>query len=364
MNTNLCEATLGRACGKTPVGVVPGVTVKFGLDVHAAQITVCRQTDGLLPQPPQRRSWEECLEWIEAHVKAGAIVHTCYEAGPCGYGLHRRLTALGVKNLVVAPQKWDSKQRRVKTDKRDARELCDRLDRYVRGNETVFSTVQVPTPEQERRRALTRQRSTLVKERQRCVVRGHGLMLTQGVQAPEGWWQPKDWPALAAELPEWLRAQVGCWREQARNYDAQVAELTPAIESQVAGLSSPLGLGVLTAALIEAEIVTWTRFKNRRQPGSFCGLCPSEESSGTKRRQGAVSKAGNPRLRHVLVEAAWRIAQWQPDYPPLRHLRSAQGKRARKRMIVAVARRLLVDLWRLRTGRCTAEQLGLKLKPH
>jgi transposase len=242
--------------------------------------------------------------------------------------------------------------------------LCDRLDRYVRGNHTVFSTVQVPTPEQEQRRALVRQRGTLVKERQRCVVRGHGLMLAQGVQAPEGWWQPAPWPAVAAELPEWLRAQVGCWREQAIGYDQQVAALTPRIEAQVAGRPWPLGLGALTAAVIEAEILTWTRFENRRQPGSFCGLCPSEDSSGARCRQGAVTKAGNPRLRHVLVEAAWRLAQRQPDYPPLRGLRAAQGRRARKRMIVAVARRLAVDLWRWRTGRCTAEQLGLTLKQH
>ena len=338
--------------------------MKFGLDVHAAQITVCRQIDGLLPQPPQKRSWEDCLEWIEAHVRAEAVVHSCYEAGPCGYGLHRKLTALGVTNLVVAPQKLDERNRRVKTDKRDARELCDRLDRYVRGNHTVFSTVRVPTPEQERRRALTRQRSTLVKERQRCVVRGHGLMLAQGVQAPEGWWRARDWPALAAQLPEWLRAQVNCWREQALGYDAQVEALTPAMEAQVAGLPSPVGLGALTAAVLEAEIGTWARFTNRRQPGSYCGLCPSEDSSGSKRRQGAVTKAGNPRLRHVLVEAAWRLAQWQPDYPPLRRLRSAQGRRARKRMIVAVARRLVVDLWRLRTGRCTAERLGLRMNLH
>ncbi len=338
--------------------------MKFGLDVHAAQITVCRQIDGLLPQPPQKRRWDECLEWIEAHVRAQAVVHTCYEAGPCGYGLHRQLAALGVENLVVAPQKLDAKNRRVKTDQRDARELCDRLDRYVRGNRTVFSTVRVPTPEQEQRRALTRQRSTLVKERQRCVVRGHGLMLAQGVQAPEGWWQPEGWPALAAELPEWLCAPVECWRAQALGYDAQVAALTPVIEAQVAGQSWPVGVGALTAAVIEAEIMDWTRFANRRQPGSFCGLCPSEDSSGTRRRQGAVSKAGNPRLRHVLVEAAWRLAQWQPEYPPLRRLRAAEGKRARKRMAVAVARRLLVDLWRMRTGRCTAAQLGLRMKQH
>jgi transposase len=362
MKTNIAEVVLERARGKTPEGVEPGVTVKFGMDVHAAQITVCRQIDGRLPQPAQKFGWDECVGWIEAHVRAKAVVHSCYEAGPCGYGLHRRLEALGVANLVVAPQRLDTKNRRVKTDQRDARELCDRLDRYVRGNVTVFSTVRVPTPAQEQRRALVRQRGTLVKERQRCVVRGHGLMLAQGVQAPEGWWRQSQWPEVAAALPEWLRAQVECWRTQALGYDTQVAALTPTIEAQVAAQLQPLGLGALTAAIIEAEIVDWTRFDNRRQPGSFCGLCPSEDSSGTKRRQGAVTKAGNPRLRHVLVEAAWRLAQWQPAYPPLHRLAAASGARARKRVIVGVARRLVVDLWRIRTGRCTAEQLGLTLK--
>lgn len=74
------------------------MTVKFGLDVHAAQITVCRQNEGQVPQPAQKFGWAECLAWIEAHVRAGARVLSCYEAGPCGYGLHRRLTALGVTN--------------------------------------------------------------------------------------------------------------------------------------------------------------------------------------------------------------------------------------------------------------------------
>ena len=119
-------------------------------------------------------------------VQAGAVVHTCDEAGPCGYGLHRRQTALGVSNHVVVPQRWDEQRQRVKTDAREARELCDRLDRCVRGNTTAFSLVRMPTPEQEQRRAVGRQRDTLGRERRCGVVRGHGLMLAQGVRAPEG----------------------------------------------------------------------------------------------------------------------------------------------------------------------------------
>ena len=341
--------------------VEAGVTVKFGMDVHAAQITVCRQVDGQVPQPAQRLGWAECVEWIEEHVRAGAIVHSCYEAGPCGYGLHRQLTALGVTNHVVVPQRWDEQNKRVKTDARDARELCDRLDRYVRGNPTAFSLVRVPTPEQEQRRALGRQRGALVKERQRCVVRGHGLMLVQGVRAPEGWWEPKIWAVFRLELPEWLRGQVQTWQQCAQRLEEEVSTWTARVVAEGADQSRPKGVGALTAALLQMEILDWTRFQNRRQVASYTGLCPSEHSSGERQRQGAISKHGNPRVRHCLVEAVWRLLQWQPDYAPVKKLRAATGKRTRKRLAVAAARRLAIDLWRLNTGQCSAEKLGLKL---
>jgi transposase len=354
---------LERASGKGAlVGIKPGVIVKFGLDVHAGQIAVCRQIEGLLPQPAQMRSWQGCVDWIVAHEHCGAVVHTCYEAGPCGYGLHRQLVGLGVHNVVVAPQIWDERRRRVKTDQRDAKELCQRLERYLAGNTEVFSVVRVPTPEQEQRRALGRQRGAVLKERQRCVVRGHGLMLAQGVQAAAEWWQPEHWPAVAAGLPAWLRSHVGYWQSQAVRLDQEMARLTGQVEALAASVPRPKGLGALTTALLDTEILDWHRFKNRRQVSSYTGLCPGEHSTGSRRKQGAVTKCGNPRVRHQLIEAAWRLAQWQPDYPPLRKLRAAGGVRARKRAIVAVARRLAVDLWRIHTGQCPAERLGLRLQ--
>ena len=121
----------------------------------------------------------------------------------------------------------------------------------------------------------------------------------------------------------------------------------------------PGQLGALTKALLDAEILDWGRFTNRRQPGSYGGLCPSEDSSGLRRRQGSISKHGNPQVRHLLVEAVWRMIEYQPDYPPIQRVRVAKGTRARKRATVAAARRLLVDLWRLNTGRQTAQQLKL-----
>lgn len=356
MNNNKESKQLERAAVQT------AVTIKLGLDVHAGQITVVRQDGGLVPKPAQRKSWPELLRWVEALVAETQAVISCYEAGPCGYGLHRQLTAMGVTNYVVVAQRWDEQGKRVKTDARDARELCDRLDRYVRGNTKAFSVVRVPTLEQEQRRAVGRQRGSLVKERQRCVVRGHGLMLGQGIHAPTGWWEPKRWSRFQTELPEWLRVQVQTWQTQAVNLDDQITRWSLQVEQQAVGQLIPKGVGELTAALLAGEILDWHRFANRRQVASYTGLCPSEHSSGERRRQGAVSKHGNPRVRHQLVEACWRLLQWQPDYPPLRKLRAATGTRARKRAVVAAARRLAIDLWRINTGQCTAEKLGLKLR--
>ena len=333
--------------------------IKVGLDVHAAQITVCRQIDGSLPQPAQKMSWEKCVGWIQQLAQSGAKIYSCYEAGPCGYGLHRTLTALGVTNYVVAPQRWDERGQRVKTDKRDAREMCDRLDRFVRGNTHAFATVRVPTPGQEQRRAVARQRGRVLKERQRCVVRGHGLMLAQGVQAPSGWWEPKAWAVVREELPAWLREPIGFWQRQAVRLDTEVVALTGRVERLAPAGGAPKGVGALTAAILHTEVIDWHRFKNRRQVASYTGLCPSETSSGESRQQGAITKHGNPRVRHQLVEAIWRMLHWQPHYPPLHKLRLAQGTRARKRAAVAAARRLAVDLWRIHTGQCPAEKLGL-----
>ena len=352
MINNTSELELGRAAVST------AVTIKFGLDVHATQVTSCRQIEGRLPQPAQKLSVEQVLQQVADHIARGHVVYTCYEAGPCGYGLHRKLTALGAINLVVAPQRWDERGQRVKTDRRDARELCQRLDRYVGGNHDVFTVVRVPSEEAEQFRALCRQRATLLKERQRCELRGHGLMLVHGFDAPRSWWQPDEWVSVRQDAPEWLVVHLERWQQAAVRFQAEVDLLTPRIEAASAGALAPKGLGALTYGLLMAEIIDWGRFRNRRQPGSYTGLCPSEDRSNKRRRQGRVSKHGNPRIRHLLVEAAWRMLEWQPDYPPIRRARGLTG-RARKRAIVAAARRLAVDLWRLYTGRCTAEQLKL-----
>jgi len=134
-----------------------------------------------------------------------------------------------------------------------------------------------------------------------------------------------------------------------------------------AAAKRPKGLGALTERIIENEVLDWSRFSNRRQVSSYTGLCPSEHSSGGKRRQGSVNKHGNPRLRHALVECVWRFIRLQPGWKRLlkvvERLKKAKGAGRgaveRKKTAVALARELAVDLWRLNTGRTTLEALGL-----
>ena len=121
----------------------------------------------------------------------------------------------------------------------------------------------------------------------------------------------------------------------------------------------------MTSVVIDREIGDWNRFSNRRQIASYTGLCPGEYSSGNTRLRSCVTKHGNPRLRAALVELAWRLVRFQPNYKPIVKWRATLAKgalatgAARKKAIVAVARQLAVDLWRIRTGQVCAETLGL-----
>jgi transposase len=146
----------------------------------------------------------------------------------------------------------------------------------------------------------------------------------------------------------------------------KIRTLTQQLQA-AAGSGQARGVGAMSSVVIDREIGNWNRFKNRRQVGSYTGLCPGEYSSGNTRLQSCVTKHGNPRLRAALVETAWRLVRFQPNYKPVLKWRQtlAKGalatKAARKKAIVAVARQLAVDLWRMRTGRVTAEQMGLSI---
>lgn len=127
-------------------------------------------------------------------------------------------------------------------------------------------------------------------------------------------------------------------------------------------------MGKLTAEVLEREIGDWHRFENRRQVGSYTGMCPREDTSGERRFQGPINKHGNPRVRATLIELTWRLLQFQPTYHPVAKWQPVLAnpkttKAKRKQVVVAIGRQFSVDWWRVRTGRCPATQLGLRLKP-
>jgi transposase len=338
----------------------PGTLVCLGLDVHARQITVARQIDRALPQPAQRFTQEDLLIWVQKMIDLGATVISCYEAGCMGYVLHRALTALGALNLVVTPQVLG----KLKTDKIDARELCLRRERYHAGNTKAFSVVRVPSPDQEAWRERGRHRDRILRERTRLEKRGGSLMLKLGLHAPKGWWKPLLWKQLAPSLAPELALQVGFWQKAIVELEDSQGGAKKALETEVSARmeSLPSGLGEYTWHRLCGEIVTWTRFKNRREVGSYTGLCPQEKSSGESRRQGSINRHGNPRVRALLIECAWRLTRYETGWhgfnkcPAL--LEPKSGSVKRKKQIVAAARRLAIDLWRLETGQTTAQQLG------
>ena len=339
--------------------------IYIGIDAHLEKYVVVRQIDGLTPQPAQSfRKQERLLEWVAKQQRHSQRVVCCYEAGPLGYVLYRELQQMGVLCHVVAPKRWAENEDRVKTDKRDAKILCQRLESYDRGNRSVLNVVRVPTEQEEQHRALGRQREALKKELKRNAQRGRGEALQQGVRLKGKWWPELRWKQLKEESPQ-LGELLGPLREIVLVIEKQLLMLTAQLEEQsLSQQERPKGLGALTWRMIQGEICDFERFDNRRQVASYTGLCPSEASSGQKRRQGSVSKHGNRLLRCYLVEAAWRLIKWQPDWYVWKKwkkdfARASAGRR--KQIVVALARTLAIDLWRLATGQTTMEKLGLQL---
>ena len=333
--------------------------VKLGLDIHSSLIVVVRQVDEQASQPPQRFSEEAFIGFVNRQLAQADSVPSCYEAGPFGYVLHRRLVRLGVHNLVVRPRDGSTYGERVKTDGRDAGALCSCLDRYLAGNRGALAVVWIPSEAQELARGVGRQRQTLARERVRLALRGKGLARLRGLSLPATWWQERVFPKL--ELPDDLRAQLASWQRILLPIDAELSALTAQLQ-EAAPAQLPSFLGSMTWELLHREVGDWGRFHNRRQVASYTGLCPSEHSSGRSRLQGSITRHGNPRIRHLLVEAAWRLLRYQPNYHAVAKWREellAASQARRKKIIVAIARQLAVDLWRVATRRANAEQLGL-----
>jgi transposase len=351
LNTNV-QKLLGRLLESK------SETIKIGTDIHARELAVSIQVDDARPLRPQMMIRAQLLTLVRGLIAAGRKVHVCHETGPCGYGLHFALQAAGADSYVIVAEVLGD-GRKQKTDKLDAAALCDKLDRYLRGNPKAMTPVRVPSLEEQRRRSTCRLRDQLKHGRHQWEARGRSLMLFYDHHVSGKWWSKSRWSDLASSLPPSLVEDLTVIRGVILQIDEQEKTLRTKLEGE-APKQLPKAIGALTWILLLREICDWGRFHNRRQVSSFTGLCPGIQQSGGRRRDGCINRYGNARVRALLIELVWRLARWQPDYPPVRALVAgiARGA-ARRKCAVAAARRLAVDLWRLATGRTTPEKLKL-----
>src|SRR3989454_8948582 len=287
--------------------------LKVAVDAHAAFLMVSWQMDGSNPKRPQKFDAKAFVQWIGKQVKLCKKGVCCCEAGPTGFWLHRQIVALGATNYVVCPTCLDSRRKGVNTDKTDTLELLSRLDRYVAGNQKAFSIVRVPTEEEEKRRVVPRQREQLRSHRLSLASMGRTLMLLHGYRETNHWWKKGYWEALQKHLPAWMVERLSIFEKLIAGVQAEMEELDKLIGAK-APEKRPKGLGVLAHEQIQSEICDWKRFKTRRQVGGYAGLSGGVSGSGEQIADLSITKSGNKRLRTTLIELAWRIVFYQPNY--------------------------------------------------
>ena len=163
----------------------------------------------------------------------------------------------------------------MKTDGLDAKALCLRLDRYVEGNKDALAVIRVPSEAEEQRRAIHRQREQLVKARKQLEAQGRSLMVNHAVEPVQHWWKPRTFAKLA--VPAWMRELLSHTQPILVSLHEQILSLTRQLQ-EAAAPEQPRGLGAMTSVVIDREVGDWHRFNNRRQVGSYTGLCAGEWS--------------------------------------------------------------------------------------
>jgi transposase len=305
------------------------------------------------------------------------------EAGLDGFWIDRALDREDwIESHVVdaASIAVSRRRRRAKTDRIDGETLIRTLMAYKRGEPRVCSMVRVPTPEEEDRRRISRERKALVAERVLHVNRLKGLLFSQGIRGYEP--LRRDRRTRLEELqtgdgralPDYIKAQIRreldrleLLLEQIKAVEAErdalvspAATDTPAPAAMLLGIK---GIGPEFAAVLHSEGL-FRHFDNRKQLASYAGLAPSPWKSGSIDREQGVSKAGNPRLRTTMIQLAWLWLRHQPDSMLARWFQervTRNGGRLRKSTVVALARKLLISLWKYVTAGVVIEGAVIKL---
>jgi transposase len=295
-------------------------------------------------------------------------VVSCYEAGRDGFWIHRYLESQGIENLVVdsASLEVNRRKRRAKTDRIDVAKLLRMLMRYWGGEKKVWSVVRVPSEQDEDARQLHRGLEGLRRERTKHRNRIKGLLVQQGIKVSNP--SQKKFLDVLEKLRTWngqalapgLKCQVVRAYERLQMVEDQIKALetekkerlkNPETVSlqKVAKLAMLYGIGPVSSWTFVMEFFGWRQFQNRREVGGLAGLTPTPYDSGKSIREQGISKAGNQRVRALAVEIAWAWLRFQPQSKLSQWYMKRYangGKRMRRIGIVAMARRLLIDLWR------------------
>jgi transposase len=289
---------------------------------------------------------------------------SCYEAGRDGFWLHRQLTELGIDNQVVdaASIEVARRARRAKTDRLDAQALLEKLMRYERGERRVWRLVRVPDPQWEDLRQLHREREQLRKDRNRARNRLTSKLVAQGVRLRPGKGFLERLEAVrlfdGRRLPVHLKAglvreweRLALIEEQLRAVEREIRTLIDEHEGlrAVRALMALPGVGPIGAWTLVVELFGWRAIANRRELAGLAGLVPSPYNSGAMERDQGISKAGNRRVRALLIQLAWLWLRYQPGSKHSRWFQERFGggsKRQRRIGIVGLARRLVIELWR------------------
>jgi len=337
-------------------------------------------TIGMAQQPRERTLPAGALETLQKEITRAkqrfglpedACVVSCYEAGRDGFWLHRYLAAHGVTNHVIdsASIEVNRRQRRAKTDRLDVHKLLTMLLRHMAGERKVWSVVRVPSVEEEDRRQLHRELTTAKCDRTRLSNRIKGLLAGHGVQLVlQG-----DVDAQLDQLHQWdgsplppalLSRLKRAWQQvcfltaHIQTLEAQrwavLRRREDAVVDQVRQLFTLRGIGVNSAWLYVMEFFAWRDFQTPKQVGALAGLTPTPSQSGQSRRELGIAKAGNRHMRAMAIEIAWAWRRFQPTSALSQWYEQRFGHgsaRLRKIGIVALARKLLIALWRfLKTG--------------
>ena len=308
---------------------------------------------------------------VAREVKKPVEIISCYEAGYDGFWLHRLLEAHGIRNYVIDPASLqvDRRARRAKTDRVDAERLLRSLMAYLRGEPKVWSVVRVPSVAEEDDRRLHRERDRLINERVQHVNRIKGLLAIHGIYdyqplrrdrmqqlerlrtADDRSLPPRLLAEILRELQR-LELVIGMIKTIEAERDAIASAKTEEAEhtspKKIQDLAKIKCLGPEFATALVGEVF-YRSFDNRKQLASYVGLTPAHFQSGAMSRDQGISKAGNAKARTVMIELAWLWLRHQPDSPLSVWFRERVGKlkgRIRRITIVAVARKLLIALWR------------------